>query len=243
MQRHFFLAAILWVVLTVIGEALALGANFLPLAAAGEAQIADSAFRLLMLLGIPVFTFVLAAVIYSLLAFRRRGEPAEDGAAIHGKGPVPAVWLLVTGALAVFVIFNPGLKGLSELHANHTADLVVQVEGARWFWTITYPQYNVTTTKELVLPLDKSVRFEVTSADVVHAFWVPAFRQKIDAVPGLMTTVYVTPNKTGTFESDFNLRVQCAELCGVGHSVMSIPVSVVEPAQFEAWVDEAQAGQ
>ncbi len=239
-QSHVVKAAVLWVVLTIVGEILAVRADIYPLAAAREAGIIDSAFRLLMILGVPVFTFVLAVLIYSLARFRGRGEPPEDGPPVRGRPAVVWLWLAVTTALAVYVIFNPGLKGLAELRGDRHAELVVRVEGARWFWKFSYPQYGI-SSRELVLPVNRRVRFEVTSIDVVHSFWVPAFRVKIDAVPGMVTTVYLTPSKTGTVKDNFNLRLQCAELCGLGHSLMAAPVNVQEQAKFDAWVAGAKS--
>ena len=121
--------------------------------------------------------------------------------------------------------------------------MVVQVQGGRWFWRITYPEYGVSSTEEMVLPVDKLVRFEVTSMDVLHSFWISAFRIKVDAVPGMITTTTATPNRIGSFDTDFGYRLQCAELCGLGHTVMAIPVRVVEPGQFEAWVTQQASGQ
>jgi cytochrome c oxidase subunit 2 len=90
----------------------------------------------------------------------------------------------------------------------------------------------------MVLPLGKLVRFDVTATDVLHAFWVPAFRMKIDAVPGQVTTVFARPNTTGTIEIDAGYRLQCAELCGLGHKDMWFGVRVVEQDEFDAWVAE-----
>jgi cytochrome c oxidase subunit 2 len=74
--------------------------------------------------------------------------------------------------------------------------------------------------------------------DVLHSFWVPAFRVKIDAVPGMFTKVTATPNELGSFDDDVNFRIQCAELCGVGHATMQLPVRVVERAEFDQWLTE-----
>ncbi len=240
MRRDYVSAAVLWVVLTVVGEILAARADIFPPAAAEEARIVDDAFRLLTLLSVPVFAFVLAVLLYSLARFRVRGEPQQDGPPLHGRGPVPWIWLLVTTALAVYVIFNPGLRGLAELRANPTADLVVRVEGSRWLWRISYPQYGV-TTREVVLSVGRRVRFDVTATDVLHSFWIPAFRVKIDAVPGMTTRIFVTPTATGSFEGNFHLRLQCAELCGLGHHLMHSPVRVVEAIEFEEWVAGAKS--
>jgi len=239
MGRHFLNAAVLWVVLTAAGELLALRTTFYPTAAAEEARIIDSSFTLLLVLGVPVFTFVLAVLIYSLLRFRSHPEASEEGPPVHGRPGVALLWITVTASLAVYVIFNPGLKGLAELRANQNADLVVRVEGARWFWKATYPDYGI-TTREIVLPVHRRVRFEVTSVDVVHSFWIPAFRMKIDAVPGMVTRVFVTPTRKGTFKEDYHFRLQCAELCGLGHSLMTAPVTVLEQSEFDAWVGKTK---
>ncbi len=230
--------AVLWLLLTLAGEALVFGLNPFPLAAAEEAAIVDDAFRVLMVLATPVFTFVLATLAYSVFRFRRKGEPVEDGPPVRSHKGVLGTWFFATTALTLLVIVFPGLTGLLELRdlASQEPDLVVQVEAGRWFWRVTYPEYGVTSTKEMVLPVGKRVRFEVTSMDVLHAFWVSAFRVKIDAVPGLVTTTSASPNRTGTFEDDSGFRLQCAELCGLGHSIMDVPIRVVEPSQFEAWV-------
>lgn len=243
MRREWFLVGALWAALTALGELLVWGASIFPGAYAREADVSDSAFRLLMRLAVPVFTFVVAMLVVGLARFRARGAPPEDGSPRAGNGAVYAAWLGVTSALAVVLIVNPGLVGLADIRGEPGADMVVRVEGAQWFWTISYPDEGVSTTRELVLPVGNRVRFEVTSTDVIHSFWIPAFRVKIDAVPGRTTVVHATPTRTGSFETDFNLRLQCAELCGIGHAAMAIPVRVVGEAEFEAWLrGQAEGG-
>jgi len=136
------------------------------------------------------------------------------------------------------MIIHPGITGLRELraHANEPPDLLVQVKGARWFWMVTYPEYGVVATKELVLPVGERVHFEVSSIDVLHSFWIPAFRTKIDAVPGKITKTYVTPDVVGSYDDDVNVRIQCAELCGLGHNLMRLPVRVVTQEEFQVWI-------
>ncbi len=238
MNRHTFVVAIIWVVLTVLGEALVFALDLFPLAAAEEAAIVDGAFRVLMVLAVPVMSFVIATLAYSILRFRIRGEPSQDGPPIRSHGRLIAVWFAVTSGLTVLMIIYPGIIGMNELmmRSHEKPDMVVKVEGMRFAWLFTYPEQNVTAYKELVLPVDKHVRFDITSKDVLHSFWVPAFRMKIDAVPGMVTTVHATPDKTGTFEDDTQIRVQCTELCGVGHSIMRVPVRVVKQSDFDAWI-------
>lgn len=236
MRLHLLKAGIWWCILTVLGEALVLQTDFNPPGYAREATIIDNSFHTLMVLGVPVFTFVVAVLTYTIWRFRAAGDPPEDGPPVHGHRRFTIGWLAVTSSLAALVIVSPGVTGMLELRHDHAADLTVHVESGRWFWRVRYPQHDVTTMKELVLPVDKRVAFEITSVDVVHSFWIPAFRIKIDAVPGLTTRTYAQPNRLGTYEQDDNLRVQCAELCGTGHYLMRMPVRVVTQAEFDAWI-------
>lgn len=203
----------------------------------------DHAFWVLMVLSVPVFCFVLATLGYSVFRFRRKGdpgEPLEDGPPIRSHRGVLSTWFVVTTALTILVIIFPGITGVLDLRerASQPPDQIIQLTGVRWAWLATYPEYGITITDELVLPVDNLIKFEVTSTDVLHAFWIPAFRMKIDAVPGLITTITATPNETGTYDSNFNFRLQCAELCGGDHAGMVLPVRVVERDEFEAWVAE-----
>ncbi len=239
MRRDYVITALLWFVLTLVAEFLlpTFFERIFPLVAAEEAAISDESFRLLMVLGTPVFTFVVAVLIYSLINFRAQGDAPEAGAAIHGNVWVSSVWLFVTAALNIVVVIHPGLTGLAKFQGNKVPDVVVKVTGVQWAWQVDYPAYGITNAAELVLPVDKRVKFEVTAkdTDVMHSFWIPAFRNKIDAVPGKVTSMYITPNTLSSFAEDFNMRVQCAELCGTGHTVMSLPVRVVTQAEFDAW--------
>lgn len=242
MNKHAVYAFVLWLVLTAVGLWWAFTANLMPLAAAAEAETIDSAFRLLLILGMPVATLVLALLFYSFIRFRATGESTKDGPPVRTNKVVTWSWFVVTSVLAVYAIINPGLKGLRELSANRSEDMVVQVEAQQWHWQVTYPEYGITYDRalQIALPVDTRVKFELTSTDVIHSFWIPAFRMKMDAVPGKITPMYVTPTETGTFEEDPNLRVQCAELCGTGHPLMKMEVVVLEPAQFEEWLTEAE---
>ena len=91
-----------------------------------------------------------------------------------------------------------------------------------------------------MLPLGAHVRFDITAKRVLHSFWIPAFRMKIDAVPGMTTVINVRPTELGDYKDDINFRVQCAELCGVSHGTMTMPVRVVTQLEFEAWARARQ---
>jgi cytochrome c oxidase subunit 2 len=246
-SRDLVIAISIWLVLTIVGEAVVwiFIKGIMPERYAETASIIDDAFLYLTALAVPVFAFVITAVVVSLWRFRSRGEPDGDGPAMHGSRQVYSWWLGITGALAVSLIVFPGFAGLVQLGSQGdvaTGDLLtVRAQAARWAWTINYPATGVTTGDELVLPLDQPVRFEVSSVDIVHSFWIPAFRVKIDAVPGKTTTVTLTPDRVGSFDTDPMMRIQCAELCGLHHSTMALPVRVVERSEFDSWLQGSQA--
>lgn len=246
MSRDLTAAAAIWAIVTV----MAVAATFFlldpfPTVGAEEAKVVDRAFMALTYMAAPVFGLVVAGLAYSMWRFRSRGEPAEDGPPLHGRGMVPVVWLVATSALAVVVMIYPGLTGLFELRSDQQADLVVDVTGFRWAWSISYPESGVRVVSpadELVLPARRRIEFNVTApaGDVLHSFWIPAFRLKADAVPGATSTLYLTPDRVGTSD-DVAYRLQCAELCGLGHTNMAMRVRVLEPDEFDRWLASRSA--
>ncbi len=248
MRRDALIVFILWVLLTVVGEAIVAAVDIYPPVAAVEAEHIDQAARTLFMLAVPVFTFVVVVMLYSVWRFRARDE-SEEGPAVYIHQPFAVGWLVVTSALAALLFYNPGYVGWKFLQRDPTGDLVVQVVAAQWHWHVTYPQYDLTVTSkpigfermeenaELALPAGKRVKFEITSVDVIHSFWIPALRMKVDAVPGLVTTMYATVTEPGSFEEDAAFRVQCAELCGTGHPRMNMRLTIMEPEEFEQWVE------
>jgi len=239
MRRDFILVAALWLALTAIGESLAIFVDIYPEPSSDKGKQIEQAFRVLVYFAVPVFTLVIAVLVYSVATRRTVGAPTEDGPPLHGRGSVPLAWFVITAALTVTVMIYPGLVEIPEIFGvEDQPDLVVEVEGVQWTWFVSYPERDVERVTELVLPVDQTVRFEITSLDVLHSFWIPGFLMKIDAVPGRTTEFSLTPTRLGSFETDPNLRVQCAELCGLAHADMRIPVRVVTEGEFEDWLTE-----
>lgn len=245
MRRDLIAAGLLWLLATLA----AVAATYLlmdpfPVQGAEEAKDLDLAFVAMSYMAAPVFGLVVAAISYSVLRFRTTGTPTEDGPAITGEGGIPRLWVVLTSVLAVVVIIYPGLIGLAELREDETAEMEVNITGVSWQWLVEYPETGVRVSgdDELVLPADTRIRFNITALDVLHSFWVPAFRQKIDAVPGITTTMYVTTLGPGGGPTDREAayRVQCAELCGLRHAEMVMPVRVVERDAFTAWLGARQ---
>lgn len=243
MQRHYTTLFVIWAIVTVLTIGAMWAWQPFPTHGALEAAVTDDAFRALLYLGSPVFGLVIAVLFYALWKFRATG-PDEDGAFIEGKGALPRVWLGVSAALCALMIVWPGLTGLAELrHLAENPDMVVKVSAARWSWTVEYPEAGVKITgkEPMVLPDDTRIRFDITAVDILHAFWVPAFRLKVDAVPGMTTSVTVNAHGEGDAETDAAYRLQCTELCGLQHANMAMPVRVVSEDEFKTWLREKQA--
>jgi cytochrome c oxidase subunit 2 len=235
-RRHIAIVGLLWVVLTFLGLLLA-QVVFEPAVYSDKGAVIDETFKTLLIMSVPVFTFVIAALSYSVIAFRHRGQPDEDGPPMTGRGPLPLAWFVVTSVMALGVMVYPGLTELPNVvHLDVSPDLVVRIQGQQWQWSVQYPASGAKSNTELVLPVDKKIGFEISSIDVIHSVWIPAFRMRIDAVPGLTTYMSFTPTATGDYTSDSGLRLQCSQLCGLNHAQMEIPVRVVTDAQFADWI-------
>ncbi len=243
-RRHAVPFLILWAAATALGLWLVRIADLAPVQGSEEAIVVDDAFRFLALLSVPVFAFVVVALAYSVVRFRSSGAPTDDAPVQRETRAVPLAWLTVTSVLAVVVVVNPDITGMAALglggFAQRPPDLVVKVQAEQWNWTVTYEGLGVTLAKatEVPLPVGRRIRFDVTSKDVVHALWIPAFRVKIDAVPGLTTTVSATPTRLGSYADDPLYRLQCAELCGTGHARMVARVTVLSQQDFERRIAE-----
>ena len=240
MKRNVLVFGVLWLALTAAGELAAIFLNVHPTARSDKGEEIEQAFDVLVYFAVPIFTMVVAALISLMFQSPTQRMPEEDGPALHGRGWFPMSWVAITTVLTGVIIVYPGFTGIAAVmgHEEKPDQLHVNVTGIQWTWLVNYPDQSVPSAREIVLPNEAEVMFHVTSRDVLHSFWVPAFLMKIDAVPGLETTITMKTTKLGDFDMDPNMRVQCAELCGTSHARMSIPVRVVERAEFDAWVQE-----
>jgi cytochrome c oxidase subunit II len=218
----------LGVLASIVGVAITLWIDWFPEDAAGSASQIDTLYDVLLICSVPVFVLVMTIAIYSVVRFRARPGDMGDGPPIHGNTRLEVIWVtipfLMVSALAIY-----GWIVLDDIEAKQPNEMVVQVTGQQFTWTFEYPSEEL-ESNELVLPVDRPVEFRIRTNDVIHSFWVPQFRLKSDAVPGLTTRIRLTPNKEGRYE------VVCAELCGIGHSTMRQFVEVLPPDEFESWV-------
>ena len=238
MRRHPIIQmVIIGAIASAIGIALGLWINWFPADAAKQAAPIDTLYDVLMIVSVPIFVGVVTVILYSVWAFRMRpGQELQDGAPIHGNTRLEVVWTAIP-AIILVSLSSYAYTVLRDIEKVHRNELVVKVTGEQFAWTYTYPQAGgkPISSTQLYLPEDRPVRFDIRSKDVIHDFWVPAFRMKIDAVPGITTHVRVTPTVRGTYQ------VVCAELCGLGHATMRSTAYVVTPTAFRAWL--AKQGQ
>ena len=234
-RRHGLIATIVVVTSVIALMAVFYFAKLTPDAAAAQADPIDQILRVLFMMGGGIFALVMALLLYSVFAFRRRPDDTTDGPGVQGDNRLEALWTIIPLAILIGLAVY-GAITLGTIRPGPTPqELEVNVTGFQWAWQFEYPQQGITPT-ELRLPVNRPVLFRLHSPDVVHSFWVPEWRVKQDLVPGMHTELRITPTTTGSF------RLLCAELCGVGHAIMRANVVVVPPAEFDRWVAE-QKGQ
>ena len=238
MRRHPIIPlVVIGAIASAIGIAIALWIDWFPADAADQAAPIDTLYDVLMIVSVPIFVLVTTVVLYSVWAFRMRpGQENEDGPPIHGNTRLEVVWTALPAILLVSLC-SYAYAVLTDIEEKHADALVVHVRAVQFAWTYSYPQDDgrPVTSTTLMLPKDRPVLFRIRSEDVIHDFWVPAFRVKIDAVPGITTEVRATPTRIGSFP------VVCAELCGLGHATMRSTATVVAQPAFDRWLADRQA--
>ena len=186
----------------------------------------DQAF--LYILGISVVLLILITMTMILFVVRYRRSRHPVAADIRGNWKLEVVWTLVPTliALSMFWVGWSSYTGLRTVPPNA---LEIDVYGQMYSWIFVYPD-DIETENELVVPLNHPVKLNITSEDVIHSLFIPAFRIKVDAVPGVHTHAWFYPDREGQY------FVQCTEFCGVGHADMTASLRVVSEEEYETWL-------
>ena len=228
-------------------------------------EIASQIYDLHMLIVwvcFAIFVVVFAVMFYSL--YKHRKSVGHQAAQFHEHHTLEIIWTIIP-ALILIVMAVPATKTIFAMKDTSEADMSVKVTGYQWKWEYDYLDKNVkfisnlATTQDqidnkaekgenyllevdnpMVVPVGKKVRVILTASDVIHAWWVPEFGVKQDAIPGFIKEVWFKAEKEGTY------RGQCAELCGKAHGYMPIVVEVVSEEKYNGWLtakaEEAAAG-
>ncbi len=206
------------------------GTFWMPPEASAVAVKTDATFYFIYGVSAFFFVLVIALMVYFALRYRQRraGQSAETQNS-HNTA-LELTWTSIP-LLLVVVMFVMGFRGFIDAVTPERNALDIRVLGQKWVWAFTYPNGHVDS--ELHLPVNTPVKLTLESADVIHSFWIPAFREKRDAVPGRYNTLAVRPTQPGEY------LALCTEFCGTKHSEMLARVVVHAPGEYEKWLAEA----
>ena len=212
--------------------------DWMPKVASEEGEKIDDIYVFTVIICVVIFAVVAAVSVYAVFKFRAKPGDLEDGAPIHGHTGIEIVWTIVPTILVTAI----GIWSAIVLVQNDNlpdGHRVINVEARQFAWSFDYPDeqdgLQGMRMGELVVPVNQPLELHMRSPDVIHAFWVPEWRQKQDVVPGIVTFYRITPTVEGTFP------IVCTELCGLGHSVMRNQVRVLSQEKFNAWLAEKRA--
>lgn len=191
-------------------------------------QGVDQAFW--YILGISIFLLfgITAVMVYFVVKYRRSKHPVASD--IRDNYLLEIIWTIIPTliALSMFYVGWTSYLGLREVPEDA---MEIEVEAQMFSWLFYYDN-DKETENELVVPQGKAIKLNITSIDVLHSFFVPAFRIKVDAVKGLSTYAWFYADEVGEYD------IQCTEYCGTDHSAMVAKLRIVPEEEFEVWVEE-----
>jgi cytochrome c oxidase subunit II len=206
-------------------------------------------WQIFFLAAIPVAGVVYGLIFWSVIRYRRRRSDDPDvlGSQFRGNHRLELVYITIPILIVIGLFAASAAVEVRVDRVSSQPDVVVNVEAYRWGWRFTYPREGIRIVSppsgefvagpQMVLPVGQTTRIVLTANDVIHAFWVPDFLYKHDAIPGRTFAFDLTPTQTGTFYGE------CAEFCGLNHAYMTFSVRVVQPAEFATWLTQLRAGQ
>jgi cytochrome c oxidase subunit II len=235
-QRSLILTIVAAVIAVAIGIVLSYTIHWFPVQATTQARNTDRLYHVLVIACIPIFVLVVTVILYCAWQFRMKpGEELKDGPPIHGNTRLEVFWTAIPAILLLgMVSYSFVVLHQNEQKPRGVPEVQIGVIAQQFFWSYEYPS-SVTgaaplRSYQLYLPEGDTVYFNMRSRDVIHAFWIPAFRVQEDVVPGITTHYRATLTRIGDYP------VVCNLLCGAGHSLMRSVVHVVTPARFQAWL-------
>ena len=200
---------------------------------------------------LTVGVLVWGLILWCVVAYRRKKDDTELPVQLRYNVPMEILYTIVPVFMIAVLFYYTARDEATLLDTSKEPDVVVNVVGKKWSWDFNYVNEDTYETgiqgdlagqrgvekdlPTLYLPVDERVEFVLTSRDVIHSFWVPAFLQKLDMIPGRVNKFQVVPTETGDFKG------KCAELCGAYHSRMLFNVKVVDRQTYDAHIAELKA--
>ncbi len=228
-------ALILGIAAVVAGIGMGLWNPLLRRAASVEGAEIDTLFSIALGVGTAIFVVVQGALIYSIIRFSRQPGDESDGPPIRGNTTLEVLWTAIPAGIVVMLAIY-SYQVLATIERPQPDALEVEVKGLQYAWEFYYPASGVTSA-ELHIPINRQVHLKLRSEEVIHSFWVPAFRIKKDVMPDRVTETYITATRVGTYP------IVCAELCGAGHAAMRANLVVESDAEFRSWLAAAVAAK
>jgi cytochrome c oxidase subunit II len=231
----FVLSVTLALVLT--GTALAGNGGLAPVSPASpDANNIRDIYWLILAISVGIFVLVVGALLIFIVRYRSKGRPREiEGSQVHGHTKLELAWtagpVILLAFISGFVFWKVSdIGATSSIPATERqAKDEITIEGHQYYWNFTYPNGAISVDR-LRLPLNRTVRLTIRSADVAHSWWIPALGGKMDAIPGKTNHLTLRATKLGTFPG------QCAEFCGLLHAAMLAYVQVLPADQYDSWV-------
>jgi len=195
-------------------------------------QTVDNIFIFIVAISVALLAGIVVTMLWFVVRYsRERNTKPED---IEGNLVLEIVWVVIP-LIIVLAMFFYGLKGFRFMRTVPPNAMPVKAFGQMWKWSFEYE--NGRTADQLVVPADRPVKLVITSRDVVHSLFIPAFRVKEDAVPGMLTYLWFLPDALGEYD------LFCSEYCGTGHSSMITKVKVISAAAFDTWYAGKRAAE
>ena len=191
----------------------------------------DDLFMSIVFWAAVVFVVVEGLLVYVVFRYRDRGGD-ETPEPVHGSTLLEIGWTLAPAVILVLIAV-PTIRTIWQVdNPPPVADpLQIEVVGHQWWWEFNYPEQGITTANEMHVPVGRTVQLTLTSADVIHSFWVPRIGGKRDVNPEETTGLWFTVDSAGRYSG------QCAEFCGTSHALMQMEVVARDSAGFRAWVE------
>ena len=193
-----------------------------------ESIIEQVDFTFLFIIGISVGLLTLISILMVIFVFKYHKSRHPKAQDIHEHPMLEITWTVIP-IILVLIMFYYGVVGYKTMRNPPKDSFVVNVTARQWEWGFEYPNHK--KTKELYVPIDKPVKVILHSIDVLHSFSIPAFRVKMDVIPGRDTFLWFKAENLGDYD------IYCAEYCGLLHSKMLSKVHVLEKQQFNEWYE------
>lgn len=197
-------------------------------------------YKIIFWIALIVFIGVQAAIVWTVLRYRRRSEDEARPEQIHGNQKLEVIWTIIP-AIVLVAIFIPTVRTMFEIDSRaDDSEMTIQVYGKQWWWEVHYTEpetvANIVTANDIYIPVGKRVKIELLSSNVIHSFYVPQLAGKMDLIPGHTNIMSIQADEPGMYFGE------CTEFCGDAHAYMRFKVIAVPDDQFAVWIDGMNQG-